>query len=206
MPPAFLSDEALLKGCLGSDTRAWDEFIARFSKLIYWAIRQSLNKTRFSSREDLVSDIFQDVFRKIFENNKLLDLKDAGHLKKFLVVLSTHMALDRIKSLSRFEEKSVFVDAGLAAKQEDEGLAGVVAASPDQNPDALAHENEKRRILAEAMEALVPKERACLEFSVHDNKTHYEISLLLGVSQDMVSSFIRRAKDKIRDRLKNIDF
>ena len=188
-----VAEGALLEGCLRRDPDAWEEFTGRFSKLIYWSIRQILNDSSFGSREDLVADIFQDVFSKLFEKNVLAGLKDAEHLKKFLVVLSTHQTLDRIKSLSRLEGKSISLDAPLAGAVEEEAGLG--------DPREAVHEQEKRELIGEVMDSLTPKERACVEFYIFDGKSYQEIALVVGFTSDAVSSVISRAKDKIRKKM-----
>lgn len=187
------ADGALLQGCLHSDADAWDEFTGRFSKLIYWSIRQIMNDSSFGSREDIIADIFQDIFSKLFEKNVLAGVKDAEHLKKFLVVLSTHQTLDRIKSLSRLEGKSISLDSPLTASEEEEVSL--------QGPVGSAHENEKRAVIGEVMDSLTPKERSCVEFYILDGKSYQEIALIVGFTSDAVSSVISRAKYKIRKKM-----
>ena len=195
MTGAILTDEALLDACQKGDARAWEEFVSRFSRLIYWSIRRTLQDTPGGVREDLVADIFQDVFRKIFEKRSFEVLESAAHIKKYLVVVSAHAARDRIKSRRRADAKNVpledtFADAGVLPD-------GLSAAGPAEE----AMQNEKNTLIAEVMSSLGEKERACLEFAVEEGMTHQAIGLLLGIPQDTVSSIIRRAKDKIKEKL-----
>ena len=190
MGPAAQGDEALLEKCLRGEPGAWDEFLRRFSKLIYWSIRQTMEDSRFSAREDLVADIFQDIFGKIFEKNALSGLRDAQHLKKFLVVMSAHETMDKLRGLSRADEKTVFIDAG----------APDIQASLQNSPDTSADRHEKNAVISEVLDSLGAKERACIEFHIFDGKTHREIGLILGFSQETVSTIIRRTKDKLRKK------
>ena len=187
---SFGNEETLLSACLRAEKGAWDEFIRRYSKLVYWSIRQTLGQSRFHSRQDWAGDIFQDVFQKLFERNDILRLDDAQNIRKFLVVLSANLTLDRVKSVSRLEDKSIFMD---------DGDSGIEAPS-FFNPDEAAARNEKQEIITEVLRGLGARERACLEMDVFDGKKHREISAILGISQDNVSSIIRRAKDKIREK------
>ncbi len=184
------SEEALLAGCSRNDSGAWNEFITRYSRLIYWAIGQILKDSRFGSRLDLTEDIFQDVFRKIFEKNTLTSLADPAHIKKYLVVLSTHLTLDRLKSISRWENKSV---------NTDDLVEGEAA---QKSPQETVHQNELNAAVSEALDGLTSKEQACLELHVLDGMTHQEVGVVLELSQNTVSSIIRRAKDKVKEKLR----
>ena len=200
MGAVFGGERALLAGCLRGERGAWDEFVRRYSRLVYWSIGQTLQESRFFGRGDLTGDIFQDVFQKIFEKKLLARLDEAGNIKKYLVVLSAHLALDRIKSISRLENKSVFVDA--EAGEEDGGRPPeAIEAPPQGQPDQVAAHHEKRAVISGILDGLGAKERACLELDIFDGKSHREIGLILGVSQGAVSSIIRRTKNKVRQKL-----
>ncbi len=41
------SDSELLSGCITGNKAAWDVFVERYSKLIYWNVRKTLEKTVF---------------------------------------------------------------------------------------------------------------------------------------------------------------
>lgn len=202
MTPAFPGDKALIEACLRNEAGAWDEFIARYSKLVWWSVQRSLGRTRFAGRHDVASDLFQEVFGKIFEKKEVLRLEDPSGLKKFIVVLSANLTLDRVKALSRLEGRSVFLDA-----DDEESLsdAGPIEA-PEPGPAEAAQSREKEAAVAEALETLSPKERACLEMAVFDGQSHRQIALLLGLPPDTVSTLIRRAKDKVREKFEKKGF
>ena len=191
MLSVFASDKALLRACSRRDSRAWEEFVRRFSKLIYWAIRKTLEGSKFHGDEDLIGDIFQDAFGKIFERDVLSDLKNPGHIRKFLVVLSTHLTLDRLKHTRRREERYVFT----------EDLDRASEAPEVDSPDFGVLKNEREILIGEALNSLGNQERACFEFYIYEEKSHQEIGLLLGISQEAVSSIIRRAKERVREKL-----
>ncbi len=197
--PSPSGEEALLGACLRQDEGAWDEFIRRYSKLIFWSIRQTLSQSSFGSRHDLPAELFQEVFQRILEKKEMLRLKDAANIKKFLVVLSAHLTLDRMKAISRAEGRSVYIDAEPRGINEG-GLAGELEWADQENPADQAHRGEKQAIVEEVLESLGSRERACLEMDVFDDKTHQQIGQILGIPQDTVSSAIRRAKDKMREK------
>lgn len=192
----FSGDKPLLDACLRGEPGAWEEFVRRYSRLVYWSINRTLDRSRFAGRTDLAADLFQDSFRKIFDRKEMLRLDDPAGVKKFLVVLAANLTLDRLKALSREEGRSVFIDAAEEGAPAFESLE-----SPGAGPADMAHAREKEAVVAGVLETLSPKERACLEMSVFDGRSHREIGLVLGLPQDTVSSLVRRTKEKVRQKL-----
>lgn len=193
-------DAALVAGCLAGNKDAWDIFVRRFSKLVFWSIRRSLSSSAYSGRQDICEDIYQDVFRKLLEPDGLACLRDPKGLHTFLTVMACHATLDRVKGLSRADKKTA---ADLHAADVDEDVPDASAFLRDgaPGPAESAAAREGAVLIGEALAALSPKERACMEFHYLDAKTHREIAEILGMPQDTVSSVIRRTREKLKNRL-----
>lgn len=191
-------DAALVAGCLDGRKDAWDAFVGRFSKLVFWAARKTLASTAYASRADLCEDVHQDVFRKLLEPEGLARLRDPKGLRAFLTVMACHAALDRVKALSRADKR-----ATADFREEGEAGGGAFAFLKDEapGPGDAASANERAALVAEALRALAPKERACVEFHYLEGKTHREISEILGIPQDTVSTVIRRTREKLKQKL-----
>ncbi len=186
-----LSDQELLRACLEDRVGAWDEFVRRFSKLIYWSIQQVLKDSSFQAQQDWVDDLFQEVFRKIFEKKSLLGLRDSEGLKKYLVVLSTHTVLDRVKASSRATHRVDRLDDVSELAISDDSLT----------PLETLESEDRRKVVTEVLDSLKPRERACVEFFILEEMSHREIGLLVGLETEAVSSVIKRAKNRIREKL-----
>jgi RNA polymerase sigma-70 factor (ECF subfamily) len=185
MPGLVPDDRKLIEGCLSGRKDSWDAFVDRFSKLIYWGIRRTLEGTPFRERTDLCGEIFQELFERLVEKDRLSQLRDAQSVRKFLSVMACRHTLDKIKGLSRLEKK----------QGPDEGLG------LPSDPSGAAHGREVNEAVAEVLEELSAKERACIELCLFDGKTHREAAEALGLAPDTVSTVIRRAKDKLRAKL-----
>ncbi len=178
-----MDDRALLRACLDGQGQAWEEFVNRFSRLIYWSIRKTLSTTEYN-RQDVIEEIFQETFEKLLSGKELGRLKELTGLRKYLAVIASHATLDKLKALRRAATRFLG----------DEGVVLVGDDSPSQ--DILKVEEADR--LRKALEGLSFKERTCLELHYVDGRTHREISALLGMPQDTVSTLIRRTKEKLR--------
>lgn len=194
---AGASDDALVAGCLSGRKDAWDAFVTRFSKLIFWAARKTLASTACARRQDVCEEVFQDVFRKLLEPEGLSRLREVAGLRSYLTVLTCHAALDKVKALSRRENKTVrgAVDAEREGLPED-FLALMKDDAP--GPAETAAAKERSKLIALALGKLSPKERACVEFHYLEGKTHREIGEILGLPQDTVSTVIRRARERLK--------
>ncbi len=191
-----LEDEELVSACLEGRKEAWDQFVGRFSKLIYWSICRTIQRQPFGGVEELCEEVFQEVFRKLLEKEELSKLRDAKNIRKFLSVISCHAAMDKLKSLSRHERKNVSSSAG--PSEDGEEAPSLLLTAERGTPADLALSREKEALIAQTLGGLSPKERACVELYYLDDKTHQEISAILGFPQDTVSTVIRRAKDKLK--------
>ena len=189
MPQNFRSDQEIIEGCIAGQKEAWEFFVERFSNLVWWSVTKTLEKSRFSADLDLGKDIFQGVFEKLLEKRELEKLREASSLKKFLVVTTSHLALDKIKSASRLQKRELPFEA--PEREGDE--------APAASPDAFL--KEELWLVSELVDRLPRKERRCLELCYLDGKTHREIADLLGLNQDTVSTIIRRTRERLKKKL-----
>ena len=95
--------------------------------------------------------------------------------------MAARAVLDKIKNLGR-----------------QEGRLGDLNRPDNPEPSHQAVSHERDLLIAQVIKGLSPKEQLCVEWHYVDSKTHREISEALGLSQDTVSTMIRRAKEKIR--------
>ncbi len=185
-------DQELIEGCLAQDAASWNLFVERFSRLVHWSIRQSLDFDPPGGKEEFCREVFQDFFRRLMEKNELSKLRRAENVRKFLVVSAAHLSLDRIKSLSRDAKKN---------RSLDEWMAGGETVLPESGAlltaDTAALEEELSGILSR----LSPKERACIDFYWVQGKTSQQTGLLLGMGAEAVRSLVQRTKEKLKQRL-----
>ncbi|MBI2095735.1 MAG: sigma-70 family RNA polymerase sigma factor [Candidatus Omnitrophica bacterium] len=191
MPDSRLwSDGELVAGCLDGQKESWSVFVDRFSRLIYWSLRKTLEDTSYRGRQDLLDDLFQEFFRRLLESDRLARLRDAESIRKYLCVAASHLAMDKMKSLRRWELK----DAGTEEAPE----AGLVVDPKDVSRTAV--QNEADALIAEVFDGLSEEEKRCAEWHWLDGKTHREIAELAELPQDTVSTLLRRTKEKLRKK------
>lgn len=184
------SDDSLLKGCREGKKESWDAFVERYSKLIYWSIHRTLESSPFAARAGVVDDLFQEIFVKILEPGELGRIRDSQAVAKYLSVLSARKTLDKIRVLAREETPTIEVETQSAGGGDAQVLCDEAEAD----------------IIRGVLEDLKPNERFCLEMHYVEGKTHREIALLTGISQDTVSTLIRRTREKLKEKLSKRGF
>ena len=72
------------------------------------------------------------------------------------------------------------------------------------NPEKIAHRNEIKKILANAIDGLQDNEKMIISLYYYDELTLKEIGKLLGVSESRVSQLHTRALLKLKNKLNMI--
>jgi len=195
----FPSDEALVAACVEGEKDAWDAFVERFSKLIYWSIRKTLEDAGSAKKTGIVDDIFQSVFEKLLEKEELGRLRNLKSIAKFLSVMACHETLDKIRRLSVLDKNFFSMHSKISEGGPDSGnFVGDNLKDFSSDPSQKAASKETEALVDEVLNRLSVKERACVELHYLDGKTHREIAELMGLSQDTVSTVVRRTKEKLK--------
>lgn len=58
-----------LQACIERDERAWDEFVAKYSKLIYSYIIKTLKRYNFQFHSDEWEEVYNRIFTSLLEND-----------------------------------------------------------------------------------------------------------------------------------------
>lgn len=178
-------DEAeLIVRCINKDKKAWDIFVERYAKLIYWAIKKRFSASSFSFNEYDVQNVFQEVFLTLLENDKLAQIKDTKLISGWLVMVASNKAIDfmreKISDSQYLVADPVFADSECSQHLLNREITGIVK---------------------ELIEGLRDKEKIIISLNLFDGKTHQEIADMLGIPANTVSTTISRAKEKLKKEL-----
>ncbi len=184
-----LSDLDIIQGCLERDKKAWDLFVDRFSKLIYWSIRKVFLAHALLNREELVQEVFQGVFERLIAKEELKKLKNADGLRKFISVMACHAALDEVKKATRAEKRTVSSESAFESHAISRGAV------------VQAITNETTEIIEAALSDMSPKERTCVELHCFNELTFRQVGDIVGVSDEAARAIVKRAKEKIKVKL-----
>lgn len=188
--PETPSDQDLITGCLNGQKESWDIFVKKFSKLIYWSIQKTLETSSLKARTELVGEIYQECFTRLIERQELETLRNIDSVRKFLTVMASHMAMDKIRSIGRSEKRT----------DGDPFMINAVGVT-EKDPAMSVISDEQAILVSKALDELTPKQRMCVEWHYLEDKTHREISEVLGMPVDTVSAIIRRGRDRVKQFL-----
>jgi len=180
-----MNELELIKRCLKKEKKAWDIFVQKYSKLIYWAIRKRLTVSGFELRQDEIDVIFQEVFLAILEGGTLRQVKDAQTIPGWLASIASNKTVDFMRRAIRDERR-------------------FVSDIPVLTDDKFK-QNLYRRDLADTVGSLInnlpAQVKTIISFSLLQQRTHKEIAAMMNISINTVSTTIARTKQKLKDEL-----
>jgi len=176
----YKDDSGLVERCICRDTSAWDTLLKKYSALIRNAIYNRARKYGVSLPIHDIDDIAQDVLAAIWEGNKLSTIKNRKDISCWLAIVSGNAAAEYLRSRRPAETLN-----------EEEA---VYACTP---PD-----KETLSEIEKAIEKLPPRERLIIQLNLFHDKKYREIADMLNIPEGTVSSYIKRSKDRLKNKLK----
>ncbi|MBN3041018.1 MAG: sigma-70 family RNA polymerase sigma factor [Candidatus Omnitrophica bacterium] len=180
-----MNEVKLISRCLKRDKKAWDIFVDKYSKLIYWSIRKRAAASSFELSQDDIDSIFQEVFLSVLENKRLLQLKEEKAITSWMAVISFNKTVDFIRVKIRQGQRLV----------PDE----MIPAASDCRQDSSY--KELMAVVKSALATLSPRKRMVLALNLLNNRTHQEIAEMMSISINTVSTIISRAKLELKQEL-----
>lgn len=179
----------LIERCIKRDKKAWEQFIKRFSGLLYFSARRRLERNGILfGRQDL-EDIVQGVFLELWEKRRLEEVRERSKINAWLSIIAQTRALNfMVRKRERLlSEDELFRLDNLKAEP-----------SGCQDGGAI---KEAERLFKE----LEPREKLILKMNIIYNKTHKEIAGFMRLPVSTVSTIIARRKRQLSEKLKNFE-
>ncbi len=173
-----MDDLEFVQRCVGGDRQAWDEFIARYSRLIYSYIH-SVFKTNNTHNltSDVANDLFQDIILSLVKDNfqKLRSFKGKNgcSLASWLRQVTINSTIDYIRRL----KPVVSIDED----NDDLSLKDILPDSSPSAPEKIGFK-EKLARLKECIKILDTNDKYFLELhmnrglSLERLKEHFKVS------------------------------
>lgn len=190
-----MGDLEFVQKCIKGDKLAWDEFVDRYSRLIYNYIHSTLKIKGLSFTQGNISDIFQDVFLSLTKENfkKLRTFKGKNNcsLASWLRQVTINLTIDslrRIKPIVSLDEEN---DQGSSLKDTLKDTSAL--------PEDRIYYNEKIKQLEECIGALEDKEKYFLELYIYQQIGLQELMGHFGVSRAAMDMRKSRIIEKLKD-------
>jgi RNA polymerase sigma-70 factor (ECF subfamily) len=199
-----MDEQEFIQRCLKQEKGAWDEFVDRYSRLIYNYIYSVFKIKGVNPSSDTVNDLFQEVFLSLIKDNfhKLRQFKGKNNasLASWLRIITINLCLDYLKKekKSKLSLDEDFGDEGGSLKDilADEGILA----------DQLLANQERLQYLSECIDSLSSQDKYFLEMHIHRGIKLRDLQLTLGVSRSAVDMQKSRLIQKLRDCFKDKGF
>lgn len=184
----MLSDELLVRKCSEGDRKAFDVLLRRYERPIYHLAY------RLAGNHDDAHDIAAEAAIRIFRS--IGTFRCAITLPAWINRIVANVFYDMRRRQQRHPASSL--DA-LADK-----TGGKMLAAEDSratSPELHAEENEKTRILSEAIQALPDYQRTMVTLFHAEGRTYEEIASMMSIPVGTVKSRLNRARLALREML-----
>ena len=180
-----MNEIKLISRCLKKDKKAWDLFVQRYSKLIYWAIRKRSAASSFELSQNDIDYIFQEVFLSILEGDKLLQLKDSKAIPGWLVIIASNKTVDFMRRRIRDNERLI---------------PDMPILSSSDFKQELVH-RDLLNTISNIIDRLPSKEKIIISLNLLKGRTHKETAGIINIPVNTVSTIIARTKNKLKKEL-----
>ena len=197
-----MDEQEFIQRCLKQEKSAWDEFVDRYSRLIYNYIYSVFKIKGISHSSDTVNDLFQEIFLNLIKDNfhKLRQFKGKNNasLASWLRIITINFCLDYLKKekKSNLSLDEDFGDEGSSLKD--------ILADERISADKLLTDQERLQYLSECIDSLSSQDKYFLEMHIHQGIKLRDLQLTLGISRSAMdmqkSRLIQKLRDCFRDK------
>ena len=197
-----MNDLEFVRRCVKGDKRAWNEFVERYSSLIYNYIHSVLKIKGRTCAEDNVNDLFQEIFLSLAKDNfkKLssFQARNGCSLASWLRQVTVNFTIDYIRKLKLL----VSID-----EESDDGfsLAEILASNSPSVTDTLGQE-EKLTHLKDCIDRLDIDDKYLLELYLNRGLELEELKDYFKISRPAIDMRKSRIVERLRDCFKRKGF
>jgi RNA polymerase sigma-70 factor (ECF subfamily) len=183
-----MTEEELIKNMISGDYDSFKVLVNENQKKV-------LNTCyRFTNNREDAEDITQEVFVEVYRS--IRGFRGNSKLSTWIYRIAVAKSLDFLRKKKR-KKRFGFVKNVFSGEQLKEDLKASVSSSPEAN----AENQDRIKILNEALETLPENQRTAFTLSKYDELSYQEIAEILGTTIPAVESLIHRAKNNLKKKL-----
>lgn len=186
------TDHALLEGTLAGDEDAFAELVGRYRNQITSYIYRMVNDY------DTAVDLSQETFLRVYRAAARYQTTHA--FSTYIYRIATNVAISELRKRKRRRLVSL---TGLLTSPDGEELMDFQPADDKPLQDIALIDAEKRAVIKRAISTLPDRYRAPLVLRDVEGKSYDEIAAILETSEGTVKSRINRARNFLRDKMRN---
>ncbi|ODS31605.1 MAG: RNA polymerase sigma factor [Candidatus Scalindua rubra] len=188
-----LSEKELLNACIQGSKEAWDAFVEKYTNLIYHTINKTLKIYYADHLYQDSSDIHNDVFLSLMENNwkklRQYEGRNGCTVSSWLMVVTTNFTLNFIKK----QKQRIPIEDNTTDNMD------VIekVSNPQQQPDEELSEKEYGEVFKELINDLNANDMLFLKLYYEKELPPEEIAEMLNLTVSTVYSKKNRIIEKL---------
>ena len=149
---------------------------------------------RFLNNKEDAEDLTQEVFLEVYKS--ISSFRGESKISTWIYRIAVTKSLDFIRKKKRKKRFTI-----LKRVFSDDTIKSEIPDKTNLNPVKKVEEQDRIRILNEALESLPQNQRAAFTLSKYDEMSYKEIAEILNTTIPSVESLIHRAKNKLKKKL-----
>jgi RNA polymerase sigma-70 factor (ECF subfamily) len=187
-----MDDHALLEATRTGDEMAFQELVRRYRNPITNFVYRMLDDY------DRAVDLAQETFVRVYMS---ADRYQANYsFSTYIYRIASNLAISDLRQRKR---RRLVPIPSFFSEKEGEEMEIELADTRQVRPDEAMIEDERRRAVSRAIASLPEKYRAAIVLRDIEGKSYEEISDVLGLSDGTVKSRINRARNLLKEKLKD---
>ena len=161
-----------------------------------WGSRITAYLYRMTGNREHALDLAQETFFKLYQARDRY--RPDGNFSTYLFSIASNLS----KNHARWKMRHPTVSLDAKSENDDAGLPETV--DPHADPGEIAQSAEKMAAVAKAFQALPPDLREAMSLFIYEDMSYAEIGTLMGCSTKAVETRIYRARQTLKERLKDL--
>ncbi len=197
-----MDDLGFVQACVKGDKQSWNEFLSRYSRLIYNYIYSVLTIKGHSLPEGHVEDIFQEIFYSLIKDNykKLTTYegRNGCSLASWLRQVTINFTIDYLRKLKPMFSIDIETEEGLSLKD--------VLKDISEDTAEFLNDQDRRKALHDCVDLLEPQEKYFMELFLNQGLSLEQIREYLKINRGAVDMRKSRIFQKLQDCFKKKGF
>lgn len=199
-----MDDLEFVRRCIKGDKASWDDFVERYSRLIYNYIYAILaNRVSGPELPDCVREVYQDVFLSFLKDNcrklRSYSARNGCSLASWLRVITINHTFDFLKKKKKFVSLDSEAGEGITFKE-------FLAAQPYSERHDASELKEKFSGLKECIEGLGREDRYFLELHFNQDLGLEKVKDILRISRGAADMRKTRIIGQLKECFKSKGF
>lgn len=195
----------MIKRCVKKDKEAWDEFVTRYSRLIYNYIYAIFKAKGYKLSEDKASDIYQGIFLSLVRHNcrKLRSFRGRNNCSftSWLRIITINFTLDYLRRMHQADislDEDMDSNRGMQLKD--------ILTDKEAGSDTLVLDKEKVEQLSECIKTLNTQEKYFVQMHIYQGLAMEEVAHLLKVERGTADMRKNRIIEKLKECFRRKNF